>query len=69
MALRVRRSADPKKARSAYAQFYGPNLSWRERLKPCDIVLVRTDVSERHGKPAYELLHPPNRTYAGFGRR
>src|SRR3954463_15321261 len=27
-------------------------------LKPYDIVLVRTDVSERYGEPGYELLHP-----------
>jgi kynurenine formamidase len=27
-------------------------------LKPYDIVLVRTDVSERYGEPGYDLLHP-----------
>jgi len=27
-------------------------------LKPYDIVLVRTDVSDRYGEPGYDLLHP-----------
>jgi kynurenine formamidase len=27
-------------------------------LKPCDIVLVRTDVSRHYGEPGYEMLHP-----------
>jgi kynurenine formamidase len=27
-------------------------------LKPYDIVLVRTDVSERYDEPGYEMLHP-----------
>ncbi len=27
-------------------------------IKPCDIVLVRTDVSRRYGEPGYEMLHP-----------
>jgi len=27
-------------------------------LEPYDIVLVRTDVSERYGEPGYDLLHP-----------
>ena len=27
-------------------------------VKPYDIVLVRTDVSQRYGEPGYEMLHP-----------